>query len=72
MIIVHKSGCVSHTGYLAHGNSKGKERGRSRYKNNSERVVRNVEERNVSTKEKSPKQGAEELTIELLEGRSCN
>ena len=31
--------CVSHTGYLAHGNSKGETRGRSRNKNNSKRGV---------------------------------
>ena len=33
------TGCVSHTGYLSHGNSKGEERGRSRHKNNSKTVV---------------------------------
>ena len=27
--------CVSHAGYLMHGNSKSETRGRSRYKNNS-------------------------------------
>ena len=32
-------GCVSHTGYLADGSSKGEARGRSRHRNNSERVV---------------------------------
>ena len=35
---------------------------------NNARVVRNLEERNVGTKEKSPKQGltsAKDLTIEL-------
>ena len=33
--------CI-HKVYLAHGNSKGEERGRSRHKNNSRRVVRNL------------------------------
>ena len=63
---------VSHTGYLAYGNSKGETRGRSRPKNNSKRVVRNREERNVGTKRKSPKQGltsAKDLTTELPDGR---
>ena len=41
--------CVSHTEYLVHGNSKGEARGRSRHKNNSKRVVTNMEERNVDT-----------------------
>ena len=45
--------CVSHTVYLAHGNSKGEARARNRHK----RVVRNMEERKVGTKGKSPKQG---------------
>ena len=61
--------CVSHTVYLAHGNSKGEARGRNRHKNNA-RVVRNLEERNVGTKGKSPKQGlisAMDLPIELPE-----
>ena len=43
---------VLHTGYLVHGNSKGKSRGRSRHKNNSERVVRNQKERNEDTNRK--------------------
>ena len=37
------------------------------------RVVRNIEERNVGTKGKNPKQGltsAKDLTIELSEGRA--
>ena len=41
-------------------------RGRSSYQNNYERVVKNLEERNVDTKWKSSKQGlasAEDLTI---------
>ena len=39
---------------------------------NSKRVLRNLEERNVSTTKKSPKQGltsAEDLTVMFLEGR---
>ena len=39
--------CVSHRGYLGHGNSKGEARGRSRLKNNSKRVVRDMETRKV-------------------------
>ena len=57
--------------YLAHGNSKGKARGRNSPKNNSRRLVRNLEERDVGTKGKSPKRdlsSAEDLTIELPEG----
>ena len=53
------------------GNSKGETRGRNRHKNNA-RVKRNLEERNVGTKRKNPKQGlisAKDLTIELPEGR---
>ena len=46
--------CVSHTGYIAHGNSKGETIGRSRHKNNGERRVGNMEEMNVDTKGKSP------------------
>ena len=60
--------CVSHTGYLAYGNSKDEAREISRHKNN----VRNPEERNVGTKVKSPKQdltSAKDLTVELPEGR---
>ena len=34
--------------YIAHRNSKAEARGRNRHKNN-ERVVRNLEERNVGT-----------------------
>ena len=55
-------------GYLAHGNSKGEEIKRSRHK--SDRVVRNLEKRNVGTKGKSPKQGltnTKDLAIELPE-----
>ena len=64
--------CVFYTGYLAHGNSKGEIRGRSRHRNNSKRVVRNLEERNVGTiRGKSSKQGitsSKDLSIELPEG----
>ena len=63
---------VSDTGYLAHWNSKGGARGRSRHKHNSKRVVRNLEERNVGTKGKSPKQDlstAKDLTKEFTERR---
>ena len=49
--------CVSHTGYLVYEISKAEARGRSRHKNNSRRIARNLEERSVVTKEKSPKQG---------------
>ena len=36
--------------YLAHGNSKVEVRERSRHKNNSKRVVRNLDEMYVATK----------------------
>ena len=65
--------CVFHSGYLAHGNSKGEARGRIRQKNNSKRVGRNLKERTVgTTREKSPEQGqtsAKYLNIKLPEGR---
>ena len=48
---------VCHTVYLAHGNSNGEIRERSRHQTESKIVVRNLEERNVGTKEKSPRQG---------------
>ena len=60
--------CVSHTGYLAHGNNMGGAKRRSRHNRNSKRVVRNPDERNVGTKGKSPKLGlisAKALTIQL-------
>ena len=47
-------------------------RRRNKHKNNRKRVVRNLKERNVGTKWKSPKQSltsARDLTIELPEGR---
>ena len=53
----------------------GTARGRSKRQNNSTRVVRNLEERNVGTKEKSSKHSltsAKNLTIEIPEGRSTN
>ena len=37
-------------GYFAHVNSKGEVKGRNRRKNNSKRVVGNLEERNVGTR----------------------
>ena len=43
-----------------------------RRQNNSKRVVRNMEERNVGTKENCPKRGLtspEDIAIELSEGR---
>ena len=64
----HERG-VSHARYLAHGNSKGVARGRRRHKNNS-KIVRNLEERKVVTKEKSPEEGltsVEDLIIEFSE-----
>ena len=59
------------TGYLTHGNIKREARGKSIHKNNSKRKVRNMEERNVGRKGKSPEQGitsAKALTVELPEG----
>ena len=56
--------CVSHTGYLAHGNNKGKIKG-SRHQDNSKRV-RNRDERNVGTKGKSPKQGLTSAKVSTL------
>ena len=52
-------------------NSKGEARRRSGDKNNSKRVVRNLEERNVGTKRRSRKQNltsAKDLTIKLTDG----
>ena len=52
--------------------SKGETTGRRRHHNNSERGVINLEERNVSTKGKGPKQGptsANVLTPILPEGQ---
>ena len=46
--------------------------GTSRVKQESKRVVRNLEQRNVGTKRKRPKRGlsnVEDLTIELPKGR---
>ena len=64
--------CVSHTVYLTLGNSKGKARSRSRHKNNSKSVVRNMEE-SGHYKGKCPKQGltsAKDLTKKLPDGRA--
>ena len=63
--------CIFHTGYLAHGSSHGNASGRGRHMRGSNKVVRNLEERNVGTKEKNPKHGlisAKDLTMQLLEG----
>ena len=57
---------------VAHGNSKGEARGRIRHKSNSKKLVRDLEKRNMGTKEKSPQKGlirAKDLIIELSEGR---
>ena len=51
------TGCVSHTGYFAHGNSNGEIRGRNRFENNSRRVIKSIEENNGSAiRGESPKQ----------------
>ena len=67
------TGWVSHAGYIANKDSKGEVRGRSRHKNNSKRVVINLEEINVGAiRRKNPKQGltsGKDLTIELSEER---
>ena len=57
---------IRHSISRAHRNSKGESRGRGRHKRNSNRAVRNLEERNVGTKGKSLKRG---LTTQLPEGR---
>ena len=49
-----------------------KQERRNRHKSNSRRVVKNLEERKVGMKGKSPKQSltcAKDLNIELSEGR---
>ena len=51
------------------GTARTKGKGKNRHRNNSKIVVRNLEERNVGTKENSPKQGlisGKDLIIELL------
>ena len=61
--------CIPHS-IPTHGNSKGEARRRGRQKR-SNIVVRNLEERNVGTKGKCPKQGlisAKDLTVQLPEG----
>ena len=63
-------GCVSHTGFLSHENSKCEERERHRHQKN--KILGILEERNVVTMRKSPKQGltnAEDLTVMLLDNR---
>ena len=68
-------GCVSHTRYPAHENRKDEARGRNNYKNNSNRVVRNQDKRNLRIKGKRLKHGitiAEDLTMELREGRESH
>ena len=63
--------CVSHTGYLQNENGNGEKRGRIRHQNNSKSVVKNLEERNVSSKKICPKQSqtsAKDLTIIHTEG----
>ena len=60
------------TQYISRMGSKGEARRRNRHNGNNKKVVRNLGERNVGTKEESPKQSltsAEDLTIELPEGR---
>ena len=47
--------CVYHKGYLAHVNSKSEIRGISRHKNNSKRILKRMEVRDVGTKRKIPK-----------------
>ena len=54
--------CLPHRIPRASGNSKGEIRGGRRHKNHSNRVARNLEERNVCTKGKNHKQ---DVTIEL-------
>ena len=57
------------------GTAMVKQEEKNRHKNHSNRIVRNMEERNVGTKGKSPKQNltsAKDLTIELSEGRQSS
>ena len=50
--------CIPHTVYIAHRNSKGEIRGRSRHKNNCKRFAKkNLEEMNVSTRGNVPNKG---------------
>ena len=63
---------VSHTGYLAHGNSKSETRGRIRHQNNGKRssIKYEMKERGHENKE-SRKQEltiTKDLAIELFEG----
>ena len=50
--------------YLAYGNSKGEVTGRTKRRNNSKKVVRNLEKMNVSTNGKNLT-SAKDKTIEL-------
>ena len=50
------TGCVSHTVYLKYENSNSEVRGESD-KNNGKRLLRNMKEKKVGTKEKSSKHG---------------
>ena len=54
-------------GYLAHGKSKNEARGRNRHKKNSQRGVRNMEERNVGTiRGKGSKRGLTRTRIQTI------
>ena len=63
--------CISHRVPRAWEQEGGSSRENSRHQNNSKRMARNMEERNIGTKMKSPKQDLtsdEDLTIILPEG----
>ena len=47
IIRIHKKDAL-HTGYPAHGNRRGEERGRSEHRNDKKRGVRNGEQRKKS------------------------
>ena len=71
--------CGSHSGYLAHeSRNRHEKKKQTREKDTriiaSKRVVRNMEERNVSTKGRSPKQGltsAADITMMHPNGRGA-
>ena len=66
---------ISHIVYFTHENSKSEATERCEHKNNNKRVARNLEEMNVSTKGKNPKEGltsAEDLSIDLPEERESS
>ena len=69
----HARGVNTHKGYLVHENSKSQIRGRSGHKNNSKRVVKNIEGRDVGTlRGKSfdqTKTSAKDLAITPSNGR---